>query len=198
MKSRMILAALLLATITTIGTSQGKQSQDAKDRSKDRLRISELPWDARGFVGLKGVRVLTYKIPDKLKSAGLTREKLITTVELRLRSAGIRVNSVEEHAVSPDKPTIWVQATTAYGDINNANRNPATTIVYNISARLEQDVTLARSPFARVSGSTWQHGWTATSPRNEFPERAIETLNMHMDIFVKAYFKANPKKKLYN
>ena len=201
MKSKIFLTVLLLAAITTIGISQEKQSQLAKDfdpdaflaqaAEKDRIaeeeRIAKLPDAVRSLVGVKGMYVAVEELKEDAKSAGLTEEQLKTVVELKLRLAGIKVNSMEEMRVSEDRTFIYVNVCTT-------SRNDSPNITYFVSVRFHQRVLLIGRPFTAVSGLTWDDGVIGTDIKNKFQEVARRKVKEQMDTFLNDYLKANPKK----
>ncbi len=189
MKSKLFLTLLLLAVITTIGISQEKQSQDAKDKAaKAELeRISKLPMKVQGLVGVKGIHVYVAKLRPNIKSVSLAVEQVKADVELKLRQAGIKVYSREEYASSEDWPSIDVF-------IDTIDEDDLHIVPYLISVNFMQNVRILRSPYTTVWGRTWIHNLTDACPAPQFPEEVRKHVKYLIDSFIKDYLKANPKK----
>ena len=119
--------------------------------------------------------------------AGLTDEQLQMDIELKLRLAGIKVNSHMEWLASKDKALIYVNV--------NANGNNITpSISYSISVKLNQTVTLARSPYVTINGIVWDRDSVGKQPKSRFKAAARRSVNDFMDEFINDYLTANPKK----
>ena len=94
MKSRLFLAVVLLAPISTIGISQDKEPLPTyADILEERVRIKKLPYQVGSLVGVKGVSILVERLYDDARATGLTREQVKTDIESKLRLAGIKINS---------------------------------------------------------------------------------------------------------
>lgn len=214
MKSKLFLIVLLLAAITTIGISQEKQIIPPKgfvlegqqepatevDKAREvriadevdkamaeRARISKLPVNIQNLVGVKGIYVLIEGLGENAKSPGFTRELLKTDVELKLRLAGIKVNSKEEWFTSADRAYIYVNITTV--DVNEIDH-----MIYSIIIKLVQRVGLLRAPYMTVFGATWDSSGTVIRSKSKFLETARQSVKDHMDLFINDYLTANPKK----
>ena len=155
MKSKLFLTVLLLAAITTIGISQekavnrlaGLKEVAEKARIAEKERIANLPNNVRSLVGIKGIYVVIGELKEAAKSAGLTKEKLKTDVELKLRLAGIKVNSAEEYLASEDTVDLSVVVSTITDDgyLN---------MIYNVSCKTSQRVVLVRNSYIKVVVAT--------------------------------------------
>ena len=189
MKSKLFLTVLLLAVVTTIGISQEKQSQAVKDKAAiaELERTHKLPVDARSLVSVKSIYVLVEGLKENTKSGGLTEEQLKTDIELKLQLAGIKVNSREESLASKDGAHIYV-------NINTFGDKGSPFIMYNASVVFTQRVTVLRSPFTTVFGTTWSKGAVGIRSKSKFPETAQKAVKELMDLFLNDYLTANPKK----
>lgn len=153
----------------------------------ERVRIYKLPVKVQSLVGIKGIYVLVEALHEPAKSVGLTDEQLQMDIELKLRLAGIKVNSHMEWLASKDKTFIYVNI-----NANSNSINPS--ISYCISVKLNQTVTLVRSPYAMVQGVVWDRGSVGKQPKSRFKAAARRSVNDFMDEFINDYLTANPKK----
>ena len=140
--------------------------------------------------GIKAVCVVVEK-PHGLAGNGLTREDIQTTVELRLRSAGIRIPSQNSAfaVCTPDGgnctwPMLYVQV---------AAVEPSTTgLAYVVNVRLDQEVVLRLNPRMSCFGATWRKAYIGVCPKSEV--RAIqETVADFVDKFANDFLAANQK-----
>jgi hypothetical protein len=205
MKFKIFSTVLILAVIFTIGfvyhgcpriakieravlDAKEKAARAAAQAAKvEEERIQKLPNHIQSLVGVKGICVLINNLPNRAKSTGLTEEQLQTDVELKLRQAGIKVNSWEEYHASEDMAYVFVNITTA-------SHNDSPTIVSRICVNFTQRVRLLRSPFTTVLASTWEKSRLCMPAKKEFPEEARKQVKNRMDYFIRDYLKANPKK----
>ena len=193
MKSKLFLTVLLLAAITTIGVSQEGPFQPdnrfaigAEKRKAEDERISKLLPPVQSLVGVKGVRVLIKDLTEGAKSAGLTKEQLQTDVELKLRLAGIKVNSDKEWRVSEGHVFLAII-------INHVSDDYS--FPYSINLGLGQDVYLARKPHRRCGFiTTWDKGHLGRCSSSKFAKTIRDTLKDQTDEFINDYLTANPKK----
>ena len=188
MKSKLFLAVLLLAAISTIGISQDKQPFPTyEDILMERARIRKLPYQVGSLVGVEGISILIERLYEDAKATGLTREQVKTDIELKLRRAGIKVNSEQEWLASEDRAELYVRTNTTNSD-SSRNR------VYAISLELKQNVTLARGPYAKVMGATWDKAYVGICPKSKFPDIARQAVKDLTDKFISDYLAANPKR----
>ncbi len=195
MKSKLFLTVLLLAVITTIGISQEKQTYTlSADTPKTKAeleaelkRIYKLPLEVQSLAGVKDIYVLLAPLKEDAKYAGLTEEQLQTDVELKLRLAGIKVNTKEEFLASEDMAHVYVRCGTS-------SNKDIPSIPYTVSVSLGQTVQLRRSPNVSVSGTTWETGFVGLCPKGKFQEITRQVVKNQMDEFINDYLTANPKK----
>ena len=133
--------------------------------------------------GIPGVYVSAQLDPD----LGVTKEQIQTDVELRLRTAGIKVLSKEEYFETPGGPHLFVE-------VNTINSQDITEIYFFfIAVRLFQHVSLERNPFIKVRTPTWSYGTIGiVSIRN--PSHVRDFVKDTVDHFINAYLAVNPKK----
>jgi hypothetical protein len=128
MSIRLTLALLLL-------TSTGAQGLDTE-------------FERATLRGLNGVQVVVEDMAPDIVRDGLTRQQLQTDVELRLRKAGIRVLTAEEHQRALGRPWLYVRVSTS-------QPSGLSSYSFAIEAELYQDTYLARNPDRTVSAATW-------------------------------------------
>ncbi|MBE0536908.1 MAG: hypothetical protein IH624_14685 [Phycisphaerae bacterium] len=189
MKAQIFLAAVLLATLSTVGTSQKNdpiaESLRRAANTEDE-RIARLPYDVRSLVGVQGIFVLVEYLDEDSKAVGLTEDQLKTDIELKLRLAGIKVNSSEDRRFSDDSFTIYVNITSIRRDL---------LLVYSASVQLRQDVYLARKPNRYCErATTWQKSCIGTVGESKATTVIRDAVKDRTDMFVNDYLTANPKK----
>ncbi len=158
-----------------------------KDVKAEKDRIAKLLDEVRSLVGVKGIYVTITDLNEDTKSAGLTKEQLKTDVELKLRLAGIKVNSQPEWLSSKHEGLFLVTIATDSDD-------DSPSIAYTVAVELSQRRKLLRRPYARVFAPTWGRGTVGKCLKNEFPEEARQAVKDHVDEFINDYLTANPKK----
>src|SRR5215472_3875500 len=67
--------------------------------------------DRESLRGLTGVYVLVEHLTKEAERDGLSENQLQTDVELRLRRAGIKVQTRQESLASPGRPYLYVRVT---------------------------------------------------------------------------------------
>ncbi len=158
-----------------------------KDVKAEKDRIARLPDEVRSLVGVKGIYVTITDLNEDARSAGLTKEQLKTDVELKLRLAGIKVNSQPEWRSSKHEGLFLVTIATDSDD-------DSPSIAYTVAVELSQLRKLPGRPYARVFAPTWGKGTGDMCLKNEFPEEARKHVNDLTDKFINDYLTANPKK----
>lgn len=133
------------------------------------------------------VFVLIENPPPELESDGLFRAQLQTDVELKLRLAGIKVLTREQHLVQDEDGRPYL-----YLSINSVKRQSG---FYSlcIDISLMQDVRLVRN-FQLVYGvSTWSKGSVMTVGENRLRQAVRDDVKDRVDEFINAYLSVNPK-----
>ena len=137
--------------------------------------------------GLKGVRVLVEDLAPEVEREGLQKDRLQRLIEDRVRAAGIKVLTQEETTKTPGEPYLYV-------NINvTLSRDDEAPCSYSIDIALIQDVTLARNPIQTAYAITWSTGGVGLIGRKSLGELK-ESIQEMVDIFIKAFLDANPKK----
>ena len=138
--------------------------------------------------GLAGVEVAVEMLRPEIELAGLTRDQLQATVELKLRKSGVRVLSTQEKLKSPGAPMLYVNLQTFQPE--GAHKD---LVFFYLKVHLKQSVFLARNMTPAVSISTWETdeklGVVGISKVQEL-RRYVED---EVDRFCNAYLAANPK-----
>lgn len=123
--------------------------------------------------------------------SGISEQRLQTVLELKLRTAGLRVLTMQEDLVDPDiNPYMYLWVATIETR-NQSGRTIGYTYRLDLSARV-----LGTVPFnkARAPMELWSDGTMAVADRDSASadiERIVGTL---ADDFLNAWLKANPKK----
>ena len=139
--------------------------------------------------GLQGVYVLAEELqPNIQKYASkfdLDKASLQKSAEARLREAGIRVLGRDEWLKTPGRPVLYVNV--------NTHEQEKYWFAYNIAVELQQVATMEANPAIKSLVGTWSvnmAGMVNIGTINVLQER-VKNL---VDIFIKAYLTANPKK----
>jgi hypothetical protein len=141
-----------------------------------------IEFEQKVLSGLKGVYVQVAEINREAERLGLSKDKLQTDVELRLRKAGIRVLTDKETCETPGWPFLSVNL--------NASVGPGI-CSYAIQVNLYEIVTLERGP--KIIGSVWNTGyagWVGTKNTRQIRGHVDDLV----DKFINEYLAANPKK----
>ncbi|HUV05809.1 MAG TPA: hypothetical protein VMX94_11960 [Armatimonadota bacterium] len=151
---------------------------------------SDLSSDSRAIFreplcGLKGVYVLVENLPDDAKEF-TTREEIATWVELRLRTTGIPVLTLEEHWNVIGWPTLYVSM--------NARKHDGNRFTCNINLELNEQVRLTRPPYKTVTGTTWADGALGGGSALGSREHVKDLILELVDNFANDYLAVNPKK----
>jgi hypothetical protein len=139
----------------------------------------------KSLVGLQGVYVLVEPFESEVTRQGLTTAAVQTDAELRLRKAGIRVLTREEHFKTPGTPYLYLNAIISTGST-----------MWGISQTVElnQDVMLGRDPRITVTAVTWDDKRGGAIRNVSNVARSIrDSFNDMVDEFVNAYLAMNPK-----
>lgn len=136
--------------------------------------------------GMDGIRVLVEDIRPDAEQNGLYRTQIEADVELRLRKAGIRIFSEEEHKRIPSLPYLHIRIGTVRND---------KFLIYavSINVSLVQHVALVRDSNIRLLASTWNKEHVGTV--GVYVIGNIRgTVGDLVDQFANDYLAANPKK----
>ena len=154
--------------------------------------------DNRPLKGLSRLWVLIESLHPDLQKAGLTQERLREDIELRLRDAGIAVDSGK---TSPGEPFLYLELSVLSGpDETKPSRkrkvrkgsSTQTSPIY-VRLELQQGVVLKRDPSSSLITDTW-HQTVIGYPE---PGRVGEMCDMWAreltERFLKAYTSVNLK-----
>jgi len=183
MKSQIVLAAALLATLSTIGASQEYAFE--KKTHDEASRVTKLNWNVQSLVGIRGISLLIEDLGENAKAAGLAEDQLRTDIEMNLRQAGIKVNSKEEYLASGDRACLYVNVSALKRD---------DLFIYSISVEVTQTAVLVRRP-NRIcpSATTWQSGAFGSVGATYFVETIRSRVKDNTNDFINDYLTANPK-----
>ena len=193
---RMVFIVFLLATATnTVAdealpdwrqpfTPEELSRLGASQESLSRLEISQPVSSV--FKGLDGVRVLTEDVREDAKRDGLRPDDIQTQIELRLRTLGIRVLSMQGGSVGT-WPCLYVNVNTLKTNYGYAA---------SISVAFQETVKQNRPPYGLVYGATlWEERLIqACGGRVDFAKYTKEGVLELVDRFANEYLAANPKK----
>ncbi len=146
------------------------------------LCITSLGWAQSSKIeSLRGLRAISVVIedlgPDE-ESLGLTKSRLQTRVELRLRRSGI---TVLEDAI----PFLYV----------NINVKKTSTGLYAVATEvsLKQQVYLVRDSSIEITGVTWNVASVGTVGENRLARSILDHVGKYVDEFANDYLAANPR-----
>jgi len=153
------------------------------------LFIYKGAFSAADYEVLKGINRLRVSIEflnDEARKIGLTRDRLRTVTELRLRKEGI---AIFERGID-----------TTFEGIEKSFRTPIIYVnvsvlrkAFSVSLKIQERVSLYRDESIKCRAATWIEGVTGTYGSD--PEYIVTALENSLDIFLNDYYKANPKKK---
>jgi hypothetical protein len=131
--------------------------------------------------GLTGVYVVVEEMNPEVVKIGLTKEVILTDVELEFRRFGIRVLSKDESLAMPGLPFFYVNVNAA---LLRGDRLWGSVIV-----QLNEVVFLRRQPIL-CSASTWKTQMSFSS----YTEQEVRgVVKERVDEFINDYLAANPK-----
>ena len=163
--------SLIVALVITISLSGGTATTT-------RAGDTEIPV----LRGLKQVLVHVEDLDFRVERVGLTTDHLRTDAELKLKKAGIKVQSKKESMGTPGSPQLHIIVKvlgTSSGDY-----------AAHIRLELREAVGLVRQPGMEVFTSTWTTGrFGVTQSLLDVREQEQAML----DKFIKEYMAANPK-----
>ena len=131
--------------------------------------------------GIESLHVMVGSLPAEAEKAGLTRNQVQTDVELRLRKAGVRVDTSDSGVV-----LLYVNVAV------QTNQNLPRLFAVAVSLLLVQPAYLERN-FDYAVATTWQKGTFGFVGENIFRNTVRETVGDLVDAFINAYLEENPK-----
>jgi hypothetical protein len=149
-------------------------------------RVEKLSSEVKSLYGVKGIYVLVEELHEGAKTTGLTEKQLTTDIELKLRLAGIKVNTRKEAIASNGRPYLLVNIT-AVGDEYGYS--------YFVSLEFKQTVHLERkSKLLIVAATTWGRGRVGSRSKSQLKGGIRDSVKDKVDLFLNDYLTANPKK----
>jgi hypothetical protein len=138
--------------------------------------------------GLNGVVVLVRinASPDAERD-GITKEKLQTDVELKLRQAGIPVVAMEELKKTIDNRIGWLDLS-----VSALKYEDGTFYACNLQLKLMQHVFLARDPSKSTFATTWSTGSVGVFGLMRL-QGIRQEVNDKVGEFANSYLAVNPK-----
>ena len=151
-------------------------AQGDSERSRETLR--GLP---------AAVFVLIETLHPDLESDGLSETQLQTDVELKLRLAGIKVLTREQHLLQDEDGQAYL-----YLSINSL-KDQSGFYSLCIDLSLNQNVRLVRNFQLVQSVSTWSMGSVMTGGENRLRQAVRDSVKDRVDEFINAFLSVNPK-----
>jgi hypothetical protein len=136
--------------------------------------------------GLTGVYVLVESLSEEAERDGLSRNQLQTEVELRLKQAGINVQSEEEAINSPGTPYLYVSVSEYKG-------RDIPVYAFCVDLQLNQGVQLERNLATRLRVSTWAVPGHVGMVGVGKLRTVRKTVADQVDKFISNYLAVNPK-----
>jgi hypothetical protein len=133
--------------------------------------------------GLTGISLVIEPPTKQVQQDGLTVPFIRASAEVKLRSEGIPVLSIDEVPQWLTSPLLYINA--------NVVKLGAADYVYNVLVEFRQEVTLVRSPSVKCPAATWS---TACVGRTTELRDVLKTVQEGVAKFTKAYLFMNPKK----
>ena len=128
--------------------------------------------------GIDRIYVLIESLPQDAIDLGLTKNRLRTATELRLKREGIKIGK-EQEMIEGHIPYLYVR-------VNVLG------IAFNIELNICENVVLLRDKSVKCNSITWDNSTIGFHGRD--PEYIVTSLNHLLDKFLNDYYKANPKK----
>jgi len=143
--------------------------------------------EADSLRGLRGVYVLIWDLPSEIEREGLlSKDQIRTDVELKLRTAGIRVLCLNKPTM-PENPVFFVYVNVHYAAIGDKRVGFA----FDVHCSLRQVVYLERDSTIKNWATTWDR--RASGIGSENFERIRNEIKYQVDIFINDYVSVNPK-----
>jgi hypothetical protein len=127
--------------------------------------------------GLNSIYISAIVLPNVLETNGLTTEKIKTDIEIKLRQAGFKVDTITT-------PVLWILVDAFESKVQSG------LLVYSIKVELKENTTLKRNTAVNVYAIIWERsafGTVSSSQTNVIRE----TIKDFVDEFILDYLKAN-------
>jgi hypothetical protein len=135
--------------------------------------------------GLTGIAVEVSPIDVNAEKDGLSKDQIRTDVELRLRSAGIKVLTLQESLLAPGVPYLNIM-------LDALKSRASKTWVIALEVSLRQGVALTRDPKVVVVGTTWNAEGVAVVGTTKIAQTR-DSIRDLVDKFITAWQSVNPK-----
>ncbi len=132
--------------------------------------------------GISGVHVRVEFFHEDAQRAGFNEQTFQTDVELKLRLAGIKVQTQKEWFATPGTPYLYLNVISFH---EQRGENAA----FNISLELKEQVSLVRNPATRVFATTWSDGKLGYGDL----QYARDSVKDVVDQFINAWLSVNPQ-----
>ena len=153
--------------------------------------------DPETLQGVKGIAVVIEILTPDAKAVGLSRERLRTLVELKLRMAGVKVITIRKKNLAEALvPSLYLNL-----NVVETRSNRAYAYVFGATLNFNQLVVLLRDRDIICTATTWdkQQGGVRVgtgngSPATDLTNFAEEIVEIVVDEFLNDYLAANPPK----
>jgi hypothetical protein len=136
--------------------------------------------------GMTGFAVEVEDVGSKSKTAGVDAARIKSSVEAKLKGAGIKILSADESLKAPGEPHLAVNLDSITGKDGTTS--------FELTLEVLQGCTLARDASMKVPACiTWSRGKVGRANSN-VPAFIETQVASEVDSFLKAYAEANPKK----
>ncbi len=171
---RWIVAHVLLASVLVLtGLSSPAHAIDSE-------------FSRQSLKGIKALHVLVEDLTRPTRQTGFTKEKIARDVETRLRLAGIRTLTQDQHLRVKGQPYLYVAVSALH------NPSADNLIVFYFNIELVQNVLLERNTGILVDAPTWSINKIGATHRIK---QVKDELKDFIDRFISAYQTANPASK---
>lgn len=142
-------------------------------------------YSRKSLKNIRGLHVLVEDLTSPTREAGFSKKKILKDVEAKLRLAGIRSLTQDQHFRVKGQPYLYVAL--------SALQNPSADnlIVYYLNLELVQNVLLERDTKILVDAPTWSINKIGATHRRK---QVRNELKDFMDRFLTAFQSANPEK----
>ena len=137
--------------------------------------------------GLKGVEVVIEPLPEAVKQINLTKDEIRRDVELKLRSAGIKILAEKATIATPRSSILYVKVS-----LKEAFEDTSVLYYGAIELFVKEFATLERN---KIGGLvvTWTRGSSILAGQFNTKEGCRKTIMKLLNTFLNDYSKANPK-----
>ena len=132
--------------------------------------------------GLQGIWVVVEDLPPEVERRGLTREKILSDVEQKLRGAGIKLLNRNMCIVTPGRPQLYV-------NVRTFKPGEANGYAYYNSIDLRQVVDLERNQL-RTFSPTWSRYSAGIVSENQL-DLIRDDMRQMVDVFVDTWLTVN-------